>query len=337
MGSDRASIARWAAAGFLLGIALLARGDDRDLEARLRELQELVLRTRTAMTRPELPDPMPESALELDAFAVADLVTGVPQWSLPDLEVEGEESPRFGDLAKVSPPAFGTIEELLERIVGAVAPDSWDTDEAMITAHAFDLLALNRPAVLERVRGFLDSNLRPAAHRSVSIESEIWEIDATAMAPDRDELARDGGRRVFAGRVLALGGQRVLLWHGRQSALVVDTEVEVIGRARVSDPVVRVLFDGGTLFGRVLAGDGPDRVRLDLTCAHEELERPVPSWVTRKAGTVQLPVRDRFRSEATLQLPSGAWAPAALADRGAGRRYLLLVRATLLERGGAAR
>ena len=213
-----------------------------------------------------------------------------------------------------------------------VAPESW------CTAHYSALLVLERPTVLEKVGSFLDTRLRPAAHRSVCIESEVWQVDAGhGGAADRAELARGAGRRLFAGRVLALVRQRALLWHGRQAALVTDTDVEVAGGVRVPDPVVRIVFGGGTLHGRVLAGDRPDRVRLELTCVHEELERPVPTRVTREAGAIHLPVLDRLRSEVTLSAPSGAWATAATSDRGEAGRRVLTVRATLLERGGGRR
>ena len=141
-------------------------------------------------------------------------------------------------------------------------------------------------------------------------------------------------KRIYGSRSLSLLGQTSLLWHGRQRARVRDADVEVASSARTADPNIEILQTGGSVSARIEAGRDGARVSIDLDFGHSVAE-PTHTRDTMDASRLHLP-RWRFtRARTGLDLRSGRWGVALVADGGHGRTRALLVRGTVLERGAA--
>ncbi|MEE8106519.1 MAG: hypothetical protein V3T86_13365, partial [Planctomycetota bacterium] len=226
-------------------------------------------------------------------------------------------------------------------------------DDAMVFALGPRTLALwQRPATADAIVAFLDRKIRPHAHRSVLLETDLFELDAelarrvrTAGGNELDRATLDaiasaldagGAKRIFASRALSLLGQRSLLWQGTQRARVRDADVEVAESARTSDPKIEILQTGGSVSARIEAGRDGQRVSIDLYFGHS-VAGQTETRDTVDSSRLQLP-RWRFtRARTGLDLKSGDWGVALLADGGHGRARALLIRATVLERTGGLR
>lgn len=336
----------WAAAGFLVGAAALAGGEgDEDLREKLIELEALSARLRSLdRERGELPAPT-EQGLEFECVPITDLCAGVPHWIRPQ---RGSGVPVFGGRAQEMPHHYGTIEEIIEMVRTTVRPEAWETGSSM-TCMGRSLVLFTRPETSRAVRAFIDRELRPATRRTVNLEVEIVEAGepaasalAAAVGGDLDPAARGRldeaigagkARRIFAGRVLALSRQQVVLWHGAQVATVPDADVEVNVGSETSDPVVDVELLGTIVQARSTVGEDPARVRVHLVLGHDELDRPARTVETEGAATLQMPARATMEIDADLWVPSDRWAVGAERTSARGKRRFVLVRPTVI--GGA--
>jgi len=345
----------WAVAGFLLGAAVLAGGqDDEELDEKLADLEALSARVR-AQERAEWPELPPVSAegLEIDRIHLTDLLAGTPDWIKPSRDAgEENDAPLFGAMAEERPQAYGVSEELLELVRCSVMPEAWE-EGATMNVDGTSLLLTARPDVLRAVRTFIDEELRPPVQRTVNLEVEVVEVPADVaqslavamggeLAPSSRtalDAALKGGaaRYIFAGRLLELSGQKALLWHGAQVAAVADAEVEVAESSEATDPVVRVELTGAIVSARSTLGGDPARVRVELDLEYDLLDPATRALATEKSRTLQMPARASMQVKADLWVASGRWAVAAERSNGAERRHFVLVRPTALAPEGGAR
>jgi hypothetical protein len=339
-----------AALGFLVGAAALAGGeeDDWDLTKRLQELQEAIVRLRQE-ERPaadRLP-PMGREGLELELFPVFDLTAPRRDFYPPDLTRNSEAY--FGGQAEEALQPYGTIEELMELVRGSVWPASYD-EGGMINAQGQTLLAVNKRAALIDTERFLD-RLRDRAHRCVTLELEAVDIDrglyrrlaagqaTTLTAEQHDALAQafaDGAAtRVFGARTTCFAGQRTVVWHGKQVAVLGEPDVGVAEEQIVSDPEVGVVGSGGYLAVRPNLADGAARITVDVDARFDELE---PSLVRETdAGRVDLPQVRTVECRTALTVENRAWALIGGGAREDGKARVLLLRVTHLPRTGGGR
>ena len=153
-----------------------------------------------------------------------------------------------------------------------------------------------------------------------------------------EQLIRGGSAKLrFRGRILCGNNQRVLLWHGRQRALVGDAEVVVQEGIKTSDPVVQAHQLGSMLAVRAVSDGSGARIHLDVEFRDDRLSGPVEVRETADAGGLHMPRKDITEAAATIDVKDGAWAVAATAGTKDGTQRLLLVRARLLERKGGGR
>lgn len=338
--------ALWAAAGFLFGAAALAGGEgDEDLREKLIELEALSAQLRSLDgERPELPAPT-EQGLEFECVPITDLCADVPHWIRPQRD---SGVPVFGGRAEEMLQHYGTIEEIVELVRTTVRPEAWETGSS-ITCMGRSLVLFTRPETSRAVRAFIDKELRPATRRTINLEVEIVEAGEPAAATlvaavggDLDPVARGRldeaigagkARRIFAGRVLALARQQVVLWHGAQVATVPDADVEAGVGSETSDPIVDVELLGTIVQARSTLGEDPARVRVQLVLGHDEMDRPVRLAKTEGAEALQMPARTTMQIDTDLWVPSDRWAVAAERTGADGKRRFVLVRATVI--GGA--
>ncbi len=344
------------AAGFLLGAALHAVGEGEEereaLRKKLRELQ--ILAAKVALGEPLGVEPPPPAKArggvpkELAFFPVADYTRRIPNYTPAAHGSFDVQRARFGD---VGVPNRHMAEELMEFVRNSASPLNWD-DGAYITHWGYNLVVYNTPAVVETVRTLLDQQLRPAAHRTFLIQAESVEVPAAfarrltrggkkELAEKQraalDQLIRGGSaKRLFRGRILSGNGQRVLLWHGRQRALVGDAEVVVAEGIKTSDPVVQAHQLGSMLAVKAVSDGGGARIHVEVEFRDDRLSGPVEVRETADAGGLHMPRKDITEAHATVDVKNGAWAVAATAGTKEGTQRLLLIRASLLarKRGG---
>ncbi len=346
MRSRLGSAVAWAAAGFLLGAAALAGGQgDEDLREKLIELESLAARLRALDAGSAEAPVADDRGFELDQIHVTDLDAGIPDYIGPRPR-EGETS-FFGARAEEAPQAYGTLEEILELVRTSVRPEAWETG-SQLQPLGRSLLLLAPPDVNRAARAFIDTELRPDAHRTVNLRIGILEadeplaaalaaatggeIDAALRARIEEAVGAGQARRVFDGRALALSRQQIAFWHGAQAATVVDADVEVAARSTVADPFVGVEILGTRLEARATVADDPARVRLRISLASDEMDLPPRAAETSDTGELQMPAGATARIDADLWTGNDKWAVAA--ERSLpGRRRFLLVRPSVI--GGA--
>jgi hypothetical protein len=340
-----------AALGFLVGAAALAGGqeDDWELTKRLAELQEAIARLqqeeRPAADR--LPPAGPEG-YELQLFPAFDLSGGRRDFFPPDHSPVGRAERYFGGRSEEAPCPCGTVEELMELVRCCVWPASYE-QSGTITAQGQTLIIFNkRPALIDTAR-FLDAR-RDKAHRCVTLELEAVDLapalyrrlaggsTTTLSGEQQDALAQafaDGAAtRAFGARTTCFAGQRAVVWHGRQVAMVGEADVSVAKNRVSTDPVVEVVRDGGYLCVRPTVGDGAARITLDVDGRFDELEaRDVRE---ADAGRVELPRVGTVECRTSVTVENRTWALLGGGARGDEVRVLLL-RATHLPRTGGAR
>lgn len=341
--------AAWAAAGFLLGFAALAGGQgDEDLREKLIELEALSAQLRSLDREHEASPAPTEQGLEYECIPIPDLCAGVPDWIGPRRFRESEESVLYSGPSQECPQIYGTIEEIMEMVRTTVRPEAWETGSQMSAAGP-TLLLLTSPETSRAVRGFIDKELRPPARRTVNLEVEIVEageptasalvaaagspLDPAARGRLDDAIGAGKARRIFAGRVLGLSRQQVVLWHGAQAATVSDADVEVGPGAQSSDPVVDVELLGTNVQARSTVGEDPARVRVRLVLQNDEMDRPVRRAETNGAGSLQMPARATMEVDAELWTLADRWTVAAERTGPDGKRRFVLVRPTVI--GGA--
>jgi hypothetical protein len=340
----------WAAAGFLLGFAALAGGQgDEDLREKLIELEALSAKLRSLdRERGEVPAPT-EQGLAWECIPIPDLCAAVPDWIGPRRFVESdEEAPLYSGPSQDTTQHYGTIEEIIEIVRTTVHPEAWETGSQMSSVGP-TLLLLTHPDTSRAVRDFIDKELRPDPRRTVNLEVEIVEagepvasalVAAVGSPLDPAERGRldeaigaGKARRIFAGRVLALSRQQVVLWHGAQIATVPDADVEVGPGSQCSDPVVDIELLGTSVQARSTVGEDPARVRVRLVLHNDEMDRPVRTAETEGAGALQMPARATMEVDAELWTLAERWAVAAERTGPDGKRRFVLVRPTVI--GGA--
>ena len=339
-----------AALGFLVGAAALAGGeeDDWDLTKRLQDLQEAIARLRQE-ERPaadRLPPRGPEG-LELELFPVFDLTGERPDFFAPDFTPASEAY--FGGRGEEGTRGVGTLEELAEMIRSHVWPASYETG-GMINAQGQTLIMVNRRAALLDTGRFLD-RLRDKTHRCVTLELEAVDVapalyrrlaagQATTLnAEQHDAVAQafaDGtATRVFGARTTCFAGQKAVVWHGKQVAVLGEPDVSVAQDEAVADPEVGVVGDGGHLAVRPSLGDGTARITLDVEARFDELA-PRAARET-DAGRVDLPQVRTIECRTSVTVENRAWALLGGGTREDGKVRVLLLRATHLPRTGGGR
>jgi hypothetical protein len=228
----------------------------------------------------------------------------------------------------------------MELVRGSVWPETWD-EGAMLGSARDHLVVLNRPPVVREVGRYLDQTLRSRALRCVTVEAEIADLpgaDYVALAAGEAdyEALRAGAPPLFAGQVTGMGGQRFLLWHGRQAAVYFDADVEVAQSAQTSDPVVEIVQVGDCLSVRPQLLDGSERVFLEV-----ELRRDAPEFVVEGAETaacrvLEMPRVAQDSARMAQVVAAGRWTLIGAAARDGGRVRAMLVRARVRPwRGGA--
>ena len=340
-----------AVAGFVIGAASLAGGDDEsDLRAELDRLQREAARAMQRGWVAKGAPPSDERGNELALLPVEDLVTPVFDVIPPSHRIgvfENDEFPLFAGIADEGQLAFGTAEELVELLRTVIDPAAWEA--GVIYPHGKQILVLNRPATLGRVRQFLDRTLRPRAHRGVSVDFEVVAVpgklsrrlqaarggrlgDTERKALD-EALNSGAARRVIGLRGNGLLDARFLTWHGRQIAIAGDFEVEVAQTASTADPVVQVVQAGGSLSVRATTGESAKRISLDLRLMHQELAG-LRRHETRRSGNIDMPDLLTQDARVTMNVAPGVWTIVAAGTPRPGEHRLFLVRARLTERGG---
>lgn len=342
----------WIVLGLLVGAAPLAVGQDEDDELleRLRALQDQLHRQINRQAAVGKTPPIVTGKYQLGLFPVPDITMPRFDYIRPDHRIdpgrEDSEYPLFGSLTEEGPQPYGTVEELLELIRASVWPDSWN-DGATINAHSGGrIIVLQTEPVLKDIRRFLDGNLRSKAHACATVEAEILSVPvelfrslagaatlSTAQRLSVDQaLQQKTASRVFAGRVTGFVGQRQLMWHGKQVAVVPRADVEVAQDARTTDPVVEIVQAGGYISVDV-RHVGETDLRLDAEVRLDELEK-LDKRSTGENGTLDVPVIRTIAGRAAMRVPPRTWALIASGVGKNGQMRIVLMRATRLARGG---
>ena len=238
----------------------------------------------------------------------------------------------------------------MELVRSSVWPAEWEGGGS-ITAQRKQFVIYHKAAMARGVRTFLDKDLRTRMHRSVLVEAEILDVSAAMYRGLRklkgstlpsakrfglDEAIKSKAASVlFRGRVTGLATQRVLMWHGRQVAVLTDTDVEVADNARCTDPIIDAVQAGGYISVRPKIGGGGKRLLLDVQVRMDELKQPIAKRDTFRNGTLDMPEIETVEARATLSVPVRAWALVGTTPFGKDRMRIVLVRGEVLERGGA--
>ena len=280
-------------------------------------------------------------------WPVADLATPRYDHLRPDHGRHNPDSevPRFGGVSEEGPMPFGTVEELLELVRSVVWPEAWEEGSSLLATERRLIAHSTRP-VLKDIGRYLDNNLRPRALRCVTAEAEVVDVPlglynkllagegAVLTTAQRHELDKaitgQAARRVFAGRVTGLTGQRLLLWHGEQHAVVGDADVEVAEGSSTTDPVVDVVQTGGSLWVRAVQAGNSSRLRVEAEIHLDEVQE-IGRGATENNGALDLPVVKAVGGRVALTMPARSWAIVATGRSPAGMR-LALLRATPLQR-----
>ena len=130
--------------------------------------------------------------LSLRQHPVADLTTGLTNFIPPRIDlvsgdqVNDEANPLFGGESEETEKPFGSIEDLIELIKGAVGgPDTWSLEGASIAASGQTVIIVKHtPEVQDAVARFLN-DLRSFAGIVVTIETRFLEV--------RDNFLREVG------------------------------------------------------------------------------------------------------------------------------------------------
>ncbi|NJN14700.1 MAG: type II and III secretion system protein, partial [Planctomycetes bacterium] len=116
--------------------------------------------------------------LVLRIHPVADLTLGLTDFIPPQITQVGvsddSDTPLFGGQAEEAPQPYGTIEELMELVRGAVGGIYWD-DPATISSQGKNLVIYNTPEVQNKVSQFLD-DLRSFSGLVITIESRFLTV-----------------------------------------------------------------------------------------------------------------------------------------------------------------
>jgi hypothetical protein len=340
-----------AIAGFVVGAATLAGGDEEsDLREELGRLQREAARAMQRQWEVEGTPPSDDRGNQLGFFPIEDLTYPRYDFIPPShmLDNEDSESPLFGGVSEEGVLPFGTGEEIMELVRMSVDPAAWE--EGLVNLAGETLAVMSRPATVGRVRSFLDRTIRPRAHRGVAVDFEVVSLPrsvaqrlrgSTGVGLSKQQRAAIDGaleagraRRVIGLRAAGTLGARFLVWHGRQVAVVGDFEVEVAQTASTADPVVQIVQDGGYVAVRAATDDAGKEITLDLGLRLEEL-RGIRRHETRKSGDLDLPDLADQQSDVNIRTPNGVWTVVASGMPNPGDHRLFLVRASLLERGGA--
>ncbi|MHC4448524.1 MAG: hypothetical protein ACYS0E_00105 [Planctomycetota bacterium] len=302
--------------GFVAGAAAAVVGDDEPtLHAELLRLQQQAGRYARSSAVPNAGPEPKRSGRELAILSIHDLTAPRVDFHPPSLDfLDSTAGPGiYSGPAELSIQPYGTIEELLELVRKTVSPGAWRTET--ISPIGSSLLLWAQPELVQRTRAFLDSTLRPPAHRGVVVDLEVRSGSDPA------------GRRLLALRAAGTLGSRFYVWHGGQTALWIDSDVVVATRATTADPVVDVARTGGLLAVRAAEVEGSNDLTLDLDLHIRGLVE-ARRRETRKGGTLDLPVIEDQRASLTLRAPRDRWVVAA-----ANSSRTLRVRASLVERG----
>jgi hypothetical protein len=341
--------------GFLVGAGALSMGqeEDEELAQRLRELQKAVGKSLHRAGKHWVP-PVSRGGYQLALLPVADLCAGVEDHIAPSHVLGAEEKPEgfMGGRSEEAPQFYGTIEELLELTRVFAAPQSWDSGGTLV-ASGPNLFVFAEPHVIDEVRRLHDGRLRPAAFNCVTVEAQVVECTGglarslragggATLSGEKSqalEAAIAGGtaKRIFAGRVTGLAGQRSLLWHGRQVAVVFDSDGAVATDAASTVPLVDVVQAGGSLSVRPSLGEDPSLIRMEVSVRLDDLSGPIEQRRTEADGILDLTRVARTEATASLMVPPRTWAWIGAGAMEKGQCRIVLVRGTVLPRGGGGR
>ncbi len=337
-----------AALAFILGATLLAGGEsEAHLRERLSALRAQAARveaqTRAEAGAADLP-PAADDGMRFGLIPIADVILPIVETCPPYRMSPAPDPPLSSGPMEEAPQTFGTFDEVME-LVRSVAARQTDAG-GMLAVVGHGILVREKAMVIAAMRRFVDRELRPRAARTVAIEARLVEAPAAHGAAHETNWGTHVGKEldpvivqgllarepVFFGRILARSDQLVLLWHGGQIALASDPDVVVQKSAKASDPNIETELLGGIVSVRATARDNSDRIRVDVRIEHRRLAQPVREQTTRDSGALQLPTLERSAVAGVLNVQSGRWALAGIAQHAAGTLHLLLVRARVLAR-----
>ena len=299
-----AAVGALAALLFLGGFAAVRAQSD-DVQRELERLEAAVSRLVAEPDRDSRP--LPERLAPLQAISVAGLQMA-PPW---------RQHPRIGEPADLVREAYvGPWLDGAENPLTALPDDLGEFVNNQLLASGsrelsmrwmgIQLLFRGTDADRMRVEALLDRTVRPAAMRTVLIETR-WS-------------------RGFEGRHLAAANARSLFWVGRQRAILADPDVASTGAPHgVTDPYIEAMHLGETLL--VLNRPSPRGVQLEFSFESRREEPPMRRVATRHSGMFDQPRYRETLARPQAHVPPGAW---TAIHRGAGG---LSVRVHVLERG----
>jgi hypothetical protein len=305
--------------GFVAGAAAAVVGDDADsLHAELLRLEQQASRAAAVGLGGNAPPDPGASKDVVTILPVEDLIAPRIEYTPPAFSFadRGIGTDIFSGILEQAVQPFGTIEELLELVRAHVA-GPWDSGQ--IVPRGCSYIVRAPQAVADRARAYLDETLRPLVHRTVVVDFEVW------TKPGRT------GKRLLSLRAAGTIGTPFHVWSGGQTALWIDSDVDVATRLSVSDPVVDVAQTGAMFSVRAQAVAGSRDLILDLDLRTRQLEQ-VRSHPTRQAGMLELPRIATREASMILPVRSGSWVLATQSSPSPGERRFWMVRATLQER-----
>ncbi len=257
----------------------------------------------------------------------------------PDM-VSDEQHPLFGAAGGEPLLPVGTADEIVELLRYQVDPGSWES-----VAGAFvramggaTLLVRQQPEALvgvgQAIRRMEDRWLRPITLDVVAVRLPPT-LGGTPSATELEALAtaEASGPSIT---LTVFPTQRVTAFSGRQIAYLVDYDVEVAQKAKISDPIVGVLNAGLGVSARASVSEAGDRVRVDLNAELVELLR-MDSVAAGDGRTLDVPVVGTTVTRTSAELTTGAWT--LLEGSGAraeGGGVVFLARARLGSRNAGA-
>jgi hypothetical protein len=249
-----------------------------------------------------------------------------------------DQRPLFGAEGEEPILPVGTIDELVELVRFQVAPASWESVAgAFLRNIGNHLLVVRQEAeALDGVGSALHA-LEQRWFRPILLDVVAVRLPAgAATATPADLEALSEGEAVQAAiSWVVLPGQRVNAFMGREVAYLHDYDVEVAGKAKMSDPIVHAVNVGFQVDARATVSDAGDHVRVDLNAQAVDLIR-LDGIQAGEARTLEAPVTASTRVQATALLAAGAWTLLEGAvPRGEASHTVLLARARVGARASA--
>jgi hypothetical protein len=288
----------------------------------------------------------PEAASPLRLYHVGALTMGRSDFIPRVLGLVGPDSvsdeahPLFGAEGEEPLLPVGTADEIVELLRYQVDPGSWES-VAGAFVHAMGeatLLVRQQPEALvgvgQAIRRMEDRWLRPITLDVVAVRLPRT-LGAAPSASELEALAtaEASGPSIS---LTVFPTQRVTAFSGRQLSYLLDYDVEVAQKAKISDPIVGTLNAGLGVSARASVSEAGDRVRLDLNAELVELLR-MDTLAAGDGRTLDAPVVGTTVTRTSAELTTGAWT--LLEGSGAraeGGGVVFLARARLGSRSAGA-